>query len=236
MSTCKWAVIVVALLLAGCQSQAMRDGPVQPRDLTLNDIAKGDIDMVAEISVRQSHAYLRELADKLYRRNPTQLVRALAAGEHPSVAVRRLFDDGVRPLALRKYHGAAAIEMAFDEHYSGDRVAAFITGLRDMQRDAYGSESEFFLYHEYDPQKLYYLARNIEIASWRLRNKRHGDGQLFLLSSGIDESGVLNLSYERLFGKLIALQDHFAHVVADTTNRRIKNVVQSVAGAVFFPI
>ena len=105
-----------------------------------------------------------------------------------------------------------------------------------MQRDAYGGEYEFFLHHEFDPQKLYYLARNIEIASWRLRNKKWPDGRLFLLSSGADQNGVSNLSYERLFGKLIALQDHFAYVVADTTNRRIKNVVQSMATAVFFPI
>jgi len=41
---------------------------------------------------------------------------------------------------------------------------------------------------------------------------------------------------ERLVGKLVALQDHFAQIVADTSNRRSKNVIQSVASAVFFPI
>jgi hypothetical protein len=32
------------------------------------------------------------------------------------------------------------------------------------------------------------------------------------------------------------LQDSSARIVAETTNRRIKNVIQSVAQAVFFPI
>ncbi len=115
-------------------------------------------------------------------------------------------------------------------------MAALIYGLRTMLVDAYGGEREFYLAHEYDPQKIYYLARNIEIAAWRLRSKRDPDGHLYLLSIGRDAQGVVNTSFERLVGKLIALQDRFAQIVADTSNRRIKNVIQSVASAVFFPI
>lgn len=235
MPISKLAISLLILTLAACGGLPQGQGPVKPRALTLNDIAKSDIDMVAEVSARQSRKYLRELAAKLYRRNPNQLRRSSASGMTVQAALQQLFND-VRPLQLRRHHGAAAIGLAFDVKFDGDRVAAFITGLRDMQRDAYGGEYEFFLHHEFDPQRLYHLARNIEIASWRLRHMRQPDGLLFLLSSGPDDSGVHNLSYERLFGKLIALQDHFAHVVADTTNRRIKNAVQSMATAVFFPI
>jgi hypothetical protein len=32
------------------------------------------------------------------------------------------------------------------------------------------------------------------------------------------------------------LQDYMAQVVADSSNRQIKNIIQSVASAVFFPI
>jgi hypothetical protein len=85
-----------------------------------------------------------------------------------------------------------------------------------------------------DPQKLHYLARNFEIAFWKLGHDREASGELFLLSNALDGSG--DLSFERLAGKLIGLQDHMAQVVADTTNRRIKNVIQTVASAVFFPI
>ena len=39
-----------------------------------------------------------------------------------------------------------------------------------------------------------------------------------------------------LAGKLVALQDLMAKVVADGSNRQIKNVIQRVTSAVFFPI
>jgi hypothetical protein len=46
----------------------------------------------------------------------------------------------------------------------------------------------------------------------------------------------VNLTFSRIFGKLIGMNDLFAEVVADTTNRTIKNVIQGFASAVFFPI
>jgi len=39
-----------------------------------------------------------------------------------------------------------------------------------------------------------------------------------------------------LFGKLIATQDLSAQIVADSTNRTIKNVLQGVARYVFLPL
>ena len=85
-----------------------------------------------------------------------------------------------------------------------------------------------------DPQKLHYLARNYEIAFWKLEHDHDPRGRLYLFSNSLEGSG--DLSFERLAGKLIALQDYMAQVVADSGNRRIKNVIQSVASAVFFPI
>ena len=234
MPICRLFCVALIVVLAGCQSQPPQQGPVKPREFTLSDMAKGDVDMVAEVSFRQSIQYLRELAGKLYRRNPDQLRRA-AGGPLPiEQALSRLFEQ--RQDGGSRANGAALIGLAFNDEFAGDRVAAFVGGLRDMLHHAYGGDGEFFMPHEYDPQKIYHLARNFEIASWRLRNKHSAAGGLYLLSTGADEHGVTNIGFERLFGKLIGLQDHFAHVVADTTSRRIKNVFQSVASAVFFPL
>jgi len=200
-------------------------------------VAKSDIDLVAEITVHQSHDYLRSLARKLYRRNPGELRRGGYVVEADTAVARLMGDPGQ---AMRSQwqgrRAAALITRAFEADYAGDRVAALIYGLRSMLADAYGGEQQFYLSHQYDPQKIYYLARNIEIAAWRLRSKRDQNGRLYLLSIGEDANGVINASFERLVGKLVALQDHFAQIVADTSNRRIKNVIQSVASAVFFPI
>ena len=45
-----------------------------------------------------------------------------------------------------------------------------------------------------------------------------------------------NLSYERLFGKLIARQDLVARIVADKGQRALRTVVHSLASAVFLPL
>jgi len=226
--------MVLALLLGACGLYSGRDPAVPVREFEFDDIAKADIDMVAEINVRHSLGYLRELARKLYVRNPNQLL--LGHYTTQAGAMQALF--GPRRLKhhpdLQGRRAAAAIALAFDETYSGDRVVAFIEGLRTMLLDAYGGKEEFYLHDHLDPQKLHYLARNFEIAFWKLGHDRGSDGALFLLSNSFDGSG--DLSFERLAGKLISLQDHMAQVVAEGSNRQIKNVIQSVASAVFFPL
>jgi hypothetical protein len=226
--------LLTVLLLAGCQSHRVQDEPLPARGFELADIVRADVDMVAEVNVRHSLDYLRELARKLYVRNPGEWRRGPYADS--AGALRALFG----PRRLRHHPGlhgkrsAAAIALAFDETYRGDRVAAFIEGMRTMLLDGYGGRERFYLYDSLDPQRLYFLARNFEIAFWKLGHDRMPDGELFLLSNSLDGSG--DLSFERLAGKLIGLQDHMAQVVAEGTNRQIKNVIQSVASAVFFPI
>ena len=221
---------LACLLLVGCQSTSTRDQVVQPREFGVDHLAKADIDMVAEVNVRQSMGYLRELARKLYVRNPNQLLR----GGHASrdAALTKLFDK--RDVDVHDSGAAESINLAFDESFGGDRVGALMRGMRAMLLDGYGGKQSFYLLDRLDPQKLHYLARNFEIAFWKLGVDRDSNGRLFLLSNSLEGSG--DLSFARLAGKLIGLQDHMAQVVADSTNRKIKNVIQGVASMVFFPI
>lgn len=235
MNACRVTLLLLLIVtLAGCQSRPNRGDPVQSREFAINDLAKADVDMVAEVSVRHSLDYLRELARKLYVRNPNQVRR----GGHLSTeaALNALF--GARRLdrypGLDGRRSAEAIALAFDTQFAGDRVAAFVEGMRTMLLDGYGGKHSFYLHDSLDPQKLHYLARNFEIAFWKLGHDRDADGRLLLLSNALEGSG--DLSFERIAGKLIGLQDHMAQVIADSTNRQIKNVIQSVASAVFFPI
>lgn len=226
--------MIVIGLLAGCAAPPRHAQPVQGRAFDIKQLAKSDVDMVADVSVSQSLVYLRGLARKLYARNPRQLERGRYGTQ--DAALHALFAPGrrTRYAGLGGRRSSQAIGLAFDPAYSGDRVAAFIEGMRTMLLDAYGGKSRFYLHDSLDPQKLHYLARNFEIAFWKLGHDRDPAGRLYLLSNSLSGSG--NLSFERLAGKLIGLQDHMAQVVADRTNRQIKNVIQSVASAVFFPI
>jgi len=57
---------------------------------------------------------------------------------------------------------------------------------------------------------------------------------LFILTNSV-EGEIQNLSYERLFGKIISLQDTMAQIVSNRSGRIIKEVVQ-IAGMAFLPI
>ncbi len=191
--------------------------------------------MGAETQQRYLFEQWRQLAVKLYRRNPRQWRRAGLESEQ--AALDRLFSQGARGgfPELKGARSIAAMELAFQPDYPGDRVLALMHGLHGMLLDAYNGKREFFFTDELDPQKLYDSARNIEILAWRLGHRRDRQGELFLVSSRYN-GRVDNLSFERLFGKMIAIQDGMARVLAERSNRRLKSVIQSLASAVFLPI
>lgn len=242
----RWLLLLVLILCSACQSNLPKELATQQSDFHLDNVGKADVDMFADISMLQSMQYLRLLALKLYLRNPNQLLNepfipANAERKEAALkelAVDRLFSDEPkhRLSSLQGKRAAEAIHLAFNQQYSGDRVAAFITGLRDMLLDAYGGQQDFYLYHEFDAQKIYHLARNFEVAFWKLNHDKDLQNTPYLLSNATDSNTVINLSFERLYGKLIALHDQMAVVIANTTNRRIKNVIQRAASMVFLPI
>ena len=95
--------------------------------------------------------------------------------------------------------------------------------------------SEQFLLDDLDAQGLHNAARNVEIAVWKLTNARDRQGNLLLLSNEIN-GPVINISFEREFGKIIASLDILSKIAADKGNRTVVKVVQSLATAVFLPI
>lgn len=226
-------VVVLVWLAAGCVPNG-KPG-VKARPFEVEDLVKSDADLIMEIQISFSMEYLELLMEKLYRRNPKEWRKSGQGSLEKAVA--RVFGPR-RPGYFPELSGKRSIHsmrLAFDENYRGDRVLALVEGLRGMIIDSYNGKQELYILDELDPQKLYHAARNIEIAIWKLSNDRDSQGRLFLISN--ETAGpIRNLSFERLFGKLIALQDSSARIVAEGTNRRIKNVIQSVAQAVFFPI
>jgi len=192
-------------------------------------LVKTDIDLVTETHQRVVFAALKELAVKLYKRNPREwkkeghrsleeAVSALSTDPFPTVNGKSSTD---------------CIRLAFDEEFQGDRVKAFVAGMESMVLNSYDGHRKLYIYNMLDAQKLYNSARNIELASWLIRTKHDSKNKLFLLSSG--EGDEMNLSFERLFGKIINAQDMMAQIMADRTNRTIKNVIQTLVTA-FIPI
>lgn len=231
-------ILLSASLLAACAGKPIqrKDGTTSERPLSFSGIAKGDVDDVTEVTQRETIASLKRLTEKLYRRNPAELQKNSAASMEAAVA--QIFDP-VNHWHLsprRKLDWRTSINNAFSEDFAGDRIDALMTGLVTMVMATYNHKTEIYILDSLDPQSLYNGARNLEIAVWRLSNARKSTGELLLLTNGVDQNGVPNLSFEREFGKLIATQDLIARVIEDKTNRAIRFGVVNAASLVFLPI
>jgi hypothetical protein len=226
-------LLIVLLVLTGCVQNRGEAGPKRA-PFKMDSLIKADIDTVAEIHVETMREMLEEMTIKLYKRNPRELKKAGLTLEE---GVRRLFARTTdwRFEELRGLTKADAIYLVFDDSFKGDRVHAFMTGLTSMVMASYDYRTEFFMLDALDPQKLYNSARNLEIAVWKVNNTYDANCELYLLMDSRDGE-TRNLSYERMFGKMIATQDNLAVVIADRQNRMIRKTIQRMATAVFLPI
>ncbi len=227
--------ISLVLLTGACSSETRPDQDPVERHLSVKSLAKGDIDNVLDIHVHEARKLLRTLMVKLYKRNPNQLKKSPFNDIDKNIS--RVFDKhhdwSFRQLDYKE--SVDAINMTFDDNYQGDRVFLFVVGLSSMLMASYGDKTDFYISHRVDGQSLYNSARNIEIAVWKLSNSKNKYGEPFLYSNSLLNEEAY-LGYERLFGKLIAIQDTMAIIMQGKNKRLIKKVLQKMATAVFLPI
>lgn len=223
------------LLLAACNEGTVKEDSPEGARFSVGSLVKTDMGEVLGVHVSEARKYLRTLMVKLYKRNPRELKKSQFTTIQENLI--RVFDedhDWNFP-ELEGKKGIEAIRLTFSDNYHGDRVFSFITGLTSMIMASYNHKTEFYLLQSVDPQNLYNSARNIEIAVWKLEHDYDPNNELYLISNS-RQGEISNLSYERLFGKLIGLQDTMAVIVAGKTNRTIIKAVQQMATAVFLPI
>lgn len=233
-------VLALALLGACAAPAPAHKGEVQGAEASTREWGQSDINRVATIAMRENLQALYRLADKLYRRNPTEWRKGGAPGRHEAVARLRTAIEqrsGWAPLQQRRDIDALALALA--PEYADDRVAAFIHAVADMLIAAHGGKTEFFLIDGLDAQHLYNAARNLETAArnletavWMLAQRRNARGGPLLLADEINAQ-ERNLSYEREFGKIIARLDLLAQVTTEKYRRAVIGYVQGLAGGTF---
>jgi len=201
----------------------------------IKNLAKSDFALVADEFISESRHLVLELMDKLYKRNPDQLHK------NPGVTIKARQNQLIQTrqqLLFRELKGIQnieALELVFDQNFEGDRVFALIVGLGGMLRQAYGYNPELFMFEKLNGIALLASARNVEILVWRLKHERKENGQLFLITS--ETNGVVdNLSFERLFGKIIILQEMMARIADDSLDRTVTGAVHGVLSTVFIPL
>lgn len=233
------SVFLLLVLLSACASNPLYNKnkvPEHANSSSFNQLAKTDFDRMADMELNNNTQSLRTLMIKLYKRNPRELAKSTSdsAEKMAEWVFEGYHQHYWKFKAIDNKQDTAAIFLAFDNHYQGDRVLPFIVGLQTMLEKAHDNKSEFYMTDSIDPQRIYNVARNIEIAAWKLSNSYDEKGHLHLLSNEINETDH-NLSFEREFGKMIGRTDFYAIAVAEKSQRLISRVAQSLATAVFLP-
>ena len=235
---------VLLLLLACCVMTAcatttpMEGKPIPERSdrSSASQLGKNDFDRMADVEMAENTQSLRNLMLKLYKRNPHELAKSTA--DNAEKMVEWVFESELQHnfkfKEIDNKQGTEALFLAFDASYQNDRVLPFIVGLQTMLLKAHNNKTEFYLTDKIEPQHVYNVARNIEIAAWKLSNARDVNGNLYLLSNEIGDKNP-NLSFEREFGKMIGRTDLYAISLAEKSQRLVSRIMQSLATAVFLP-
>ncbi len=191
---------------------------------------------MADVELAENTQSLRLLITKLYKRNPRELSKSTS--DSMDKMVDWVFEGELQHQfkfkEIDNKQGTDAIFLAFDANYQGDRVLPFIVGLHTMLLKAHGNKKDFYLTDSIDPQNIYNVARNIEIAAWKLSTSRDANGNLYLLTNELSNLDR-NLSFEREFGKMIGRTDLYAISLAEKSQRLISRIMQSIATAAFLP-
>jgi len=229
----RWLAILLALVLMACSTRLDKDGRTETT-MDVKYLAKTEVDRIADTSRAEVMAGLMLIADKLYKRNPKEWKKAGLASR--AAALERLNLRNLRSLPeLDGAREGQAANLAFNEAYGGDRVAALMFGLLTMADAAFEHKEEFYVLDGLNEIKLYNCARNLDVAVWKLGHDRTAAGEPFLLSNELDPNNR-NLSFEREFGRVMGLLDFMAKIVADRNGRNFSRLTQTVVGTIFLPV
>ena len=235
------------VLLLGCMlvvlSACTLNSPVDKKTIpersdrsSGSQLAKTDFDRMADVEISENIESLRSLMIKLYKRNPHELAKSTSdnAEKMTTWVIDGEQQHHYQFKEIDNKQGTDAIFLAFQPDYTGDRVLPFIVGLQTMLLQAHGGKRDFYFSDTLNPQFIYNVARNIEIAAWKLANARDEKGKLYLLSNEINDKEK-NLSFEREFGKMIGRTDLYAVALSEKSERMISRVIQNLATALFLP-
>jgi len=200
----------------------------------IKNLIKTDIDLVTDEFIDESRSAIQTLVVKLYKRNPSQLHKNPGMTVAGRLAQLRVHRHELEFVELNGMQDVEAMALAFDPAFEGDRVFALAVGLGSMLRQAYQNKPEMFMPDRLDAQVLLTSARNVEVLLWKLKTTRKPNGEHLIIT--YEHKGVVdNLSFERLFGKIIILQEMMARIAGDSGARTVTGAFHAVSKA-FIPL
>ena len=217
----KLFLIILIFFLTSCQNNILKN------------IAKTDIDIVTEIHAVNAKSYIEDLIIKLYKLNPIYIKKNKNFDSVSQVIIDIFKKTDLNKIDKTGQENIDLILKGFDKDFKGDRIYYISKGLYGMINASYNYKNKFYLTDSrIDAQKLMNTAVNIETLVWRLSNTKE-DGVLLITTNNIKKNKI-NLSFERLFGKLINNQENMARIISSQQGRMIQKAAQGVVQKVLF--
>ncbi|MDH1072368.1 MULTISPECIES: hypothetical protein [Pseudomonas] len=217
-------------LLAGCTSPPVKKD-IDGESFKAGQLLQNDANRAANLAMGDNLESLSRLLDKLYKRNPREWRKTGARSReeaHQNV-MEAIVEQ--RPLiGLGDKRSVAALPVAFEMEFQGDRAGALIYGIGSMLMELYGGTTTQHLLSGLNSQKTANAAWNIEVAAWLLASRTDTSGQPLLLSNEISAAGR-NLSFEREFGRMIGRLELLAQTSDESLRRSGINYVQGILAA-----
>ena len=200
----------------------------------LKNLAKSDTDLVTDHFIDKTRSDILELLVLFYERNPDQLRKIPGMTVDGRLAQLKVHRYKLQFAELDYKQDIAALNLAFDPSFGGDRVFALIVGLGSMVRQAYQYQPEMFLPDELDAKVLLISAYNVGELLSKLKATRKPNGEHLIITYE-NRGAIDNLEFERLFSEIILLQEMMADIVGDADNRTVTGTVRAVS-SVFIPL
>ena len=216
-------LIILIIFLASCKNNV------------LTNIAKTDIDIITEIHVNNAKENIEDLIIKLYKLNPIYIRKNEKFNNVSEVIIDIFKGIDVKKIDTTGKDNINLILKGFNHDFNGDRIYYICKGLYGMINASYNYKNKFYLTDpKLDAQKLMNTAINIETLVWRLSNSKN-NGELLIKTNNINKNKI-NLSFERLFGKLINNQENMARIISSQQGRIIQKAAKGIVSSIFLPI
>ena len=215
------AAVYITIAFGGCSNLSLQS--------TVKNVAKNDIDRVADTSIKTLDDLLLETTLELYRLNPDELKKFSGMDLQSRTTQIVEYHTAVAYKELDYKQSVEAIRLALNPSYRGDRVFALMIGISSMLAISYNNQKEFFVTDQLDPQKLYDTSINLDLLHQTLM-KQDKDEPLFITD---DEEQPRKIYI--LLNKMSAIQELIANVVANNEGRIINRALHGIA-TVFLPI
>jgi len=200
------------------------------------NIAKTDVDIITEIHVSNANNYIEDLIIKLYKMNPKYISKNKEFDTVSSVIIDIFKEVDKSKLDRTGQENINLILKGFSKDFNGDRIYLICKGLYGMINASYNYKRKFYLTDpKLDAQKIMNTAINIETLVWRLSNEKENN-ILLIKTNNIDDNKNINLSFERLFGKLINNQENMAKIISSQQGRIIQKAAKGIVSSIFLPI